>query len=135
MKHIWYLFLCSSFFISAMEQPQKVSKKITKESVLASMQEVLKSESLIALEDHKKELERYIGLTSKENAILFFRSQIVLLEEKIEKEQLRIEAQMKLLDLSRDARASVDSFSEEYYDLLEDIQQEEWELVKDIPKE
>ena len=135
MKHIWYLFLCSSFFISAMEQPQKVSKKITKESVLLTMQEVLQSESLIALEDQKKELERYIGLTSKENAILFFKTQIVLLQEKIEKAQLRIEAQMKLLDLSREGRASVDSFSEEYCDLLEDLQQDEWVLVKDIPKE
>ena len=42
---------------------------------------------------------------------------------------------MKLLDLSREGRASVDSFSEEYCDLLEDLQQDEWVLVKDIPKE
>ena len=131
MKNIRFVLLCSVFCFSSlfsMEQPEKVLTKVTKESILLVIQEVLKTGSLIVLDEHKKRLESYLLLTQREDALLFIKEQIGVLEVKMEEEELLIEKQ---LDELQTQRTSINSLDGSFELLLQEQeeQEEEWDLV------
>jgi hypothetical protein len=112
-----FVFSFSSLF--SMEPQEQSRKKVTKQSILLVMQEVLQTGSLITLDEHKKKLESYLLLTKREDALAFIQEQIGLLQVKMKQEEFLIEKQLQ--ENSLDGSFELLQEQEE--------QEEDWDLI------